>query len=304
MKNRKKIFISFFLIILTVTTFMLTYLYQRLSQSQIEKEDNIEIVTSFYPMYIAAMNLLDGVDGVSLDNLSEPQTGCLHDYQLTPEDMKLLSTADVFIYNGGGIESFIADIAKAYPHLVMINAGEDVPMLEDNSHFWMSVPRYQMQVANIQKGLTSVISDVDGQKKINQNAKVYSEQLDDLIFQQQSIKQQVQGRQIIIFHEAYAYVADDYGLKVAYLMDLDEERQISAGEVADVIFAIQTNHIATIFAEQQYGQKMGETVMSQTDAKVYYLNTLVRSNGSYDANDYLKQMQDNITMIKRALEVE
>ena len=42
-------------------------------------------------------NIIAGIDGVSLTNLSEPQTGCLHDFQMTPADMKLLSTADVFV---------------------------------------------------------------------------------------------------------------------------------------------------------------------------------------------------------------
>ncbi len=70
-----------------------------------------------YPMYIAAENVIGDADGVRLENLSEPQTGCLHDFQLTPEDMKLLSTADVFIINGGGIESFMKEVAEAYPNL-------------------------------------------------------------------------------------------------------------------------------------------------------------------------------------------
>ena len=61
-----------------------------------EADDMLTVVTSFYPMYIATLNIVDGVKGVRLENLSEPQTGCLHDFQLTPEDMKLLSTADVF----------------------------------------------------------------------------------------------------------------------------------------------------------------------------------------------------------------
>ena len=82
-----------------------------------EADDILTVVTSFYPMYIATLNIVDGVEGVRLENLSEPQTGCLHDFQLTPEDMKLLSTADVFVINGGGIESFMSDVAKAYPKL-------------------------------------------------------------------------------------------------------------------------------------------------------------------------------------------
>ena len=95
-----------------------------------EADDMLTVVTSFYPMYIAALNIVDGVEGVRLENLSEPQTGCLHDFQLTPEDMKLLSTADVFVINGGGIESFMSDVAKAYPKLDVV----DIKALSELAH--------------------------------------------------------------------------------------------------------------------------------------------------------------------------
>lgn len=85
-----------------------------------EADDMLTVVTSFYPMYIATLNIVDGVEGVRLENLSEPQTGCLHDFQLTPEDMKLLSTADVFVINGGGIESFMSDVAKRIRSLMWL----------------------------------------------------------------------------------------------------------------------------------------------------------------------------------------
>lgn len=65
-----------------------------------EENTDLTIVTSFYPMYVATLNVVDGVEGIQLKNLSEPQTGCLHDFQLTTADMKLLSTADVLIVNG------------------------------------------------------------------------------------------------------------------------------------------------------------------------------------------------------------
>ena len=97
-----------------------------------EADDMLTVVTSFYPMYIATLNIVDGVNGVRLENLSEPQTGCLHDFQLTPEDMKLLSTADVFVINGGGIESFMSDVAKAYPKLDVVEACEDVALLSED----------------------------------------------------------------------------------------------------------------------------------------------------------------------------
>ena len=40
------------------------------------------VVASFYPIYLFALNLLEGVEGVELVSLAEPTSGCLHDYQL------------------------------------------------------------------------------------------------------------------------------------------------------------------------------------------------------------------------------
>ncbi len=106
----------------------LTGWYVSQTQEQTDGQE-LTVVTSFYPMYIAAENVIGDADGVRLENLSEPQTGCLHDFQLTPEDMKLLSTADVFIINGGGIESFMKEVAEAYPNLKIIEACENISLL-------------------------------------------------------------------------------------------------------------------------------------------------------------------------------
>ena len=49
-----------------------------------KKEADLRVVTSFYPVYVAALNLTDGVEGVAVESLTQPQTGCLHDFQLSP----------------------------------------------------------------------------------------------------------------------------------------------------------------------------------------------------------------------------
>ena len=119
MKKNKYVFVLVMLVAITVVSGLLTNIYVRESGSK-QEEQTLTVVTSFYPMYIAALNVIGDTDGVHLQNPSEPQTGCLHDFQLTPEDMKLLSKADVFIINGGGIESFMKDVAKSYPDLTII----------------------------------------------------------------------------------------------------------------------------------------------------------------------------------------
>ena len=114
------------------------------------------------------MNVTDSCESVTLENLSEPQTGCLHDYQLTPEDMVLLSKADVFIINGGGIENFLSEVASRYPNLTIIEAGEGIEMSGENAHLWMDTEKYQKQVQNIAKGLSEV--DETNKKIYQKNA--------------------------------------------------------------------------------------------------------------------------------------
>ena len=331
-----------------------------------EADDMLTVVTSFYPMYIAALNIVDGVEGVRLENLSEPQTGCLHDFQLTPEDMKLLSTADVFVINGGGIESFMSDVAKAYPKLDVVEACEDVALLseddadsdhdhdhdadtesdsdhdhdhdadaesdsdhdhdheadaesdsdhdhdheadaesdsahdhdhgDENAHAWMSVPRYRTMVQTIASRLAE--KDAKHADEYYANAKAYDAKLAVLEEKINSIKSLTNGQNIIIFHEAYAYVADDFSMNACYLLDLDEERSVSAGEIKQVIGAIKDDGVSVILAEELYGKSMGDTVSRETDVHVIYIDPLNR--GEYDKDSYLDGMEHNIELIKEA----
>ena len=77
-----------------------------LSGSCVLAED-VNIVASFYPVYIFAQNILKDIPGVSLSCMTAPSTGCLHDYQLLTGDMRLLARADALLINGAGMESFL-----------------------------------------------------------------------------------------------------------------------------------------------------------------------------------------------------
>lgn len=300
MKKNKYVFVLVMLVVITVVSGLLTNIYVRESGSK-QEEQTLTVVTSFYPMYIAALNVIGDTDGVHLQNLSEPQTGCLHDFQLTPEDMKLLSKADVFIINGGGIESFMKDVAKSYPDLTIIEASEGIDLLEDegeeNAHAWMSVATYEEQVNHIAEGLAA--ADEKHASDYQKHADAYTVKLDALKERQQKVAEKIKEQSVILFHEAYDYVADDYGLNVAYVLDLDEERQVSAGEVADVLAAVRDDHVKYILAEELYGKSMGDTVEKETDAKVIYLDALNR--GDYDADSYIKGMSANIDLIEQYL---
>ena len=166
-----------------------------------------------------------------------------------------------------------------------------------NAHAWMSIALYKQQVENILEGLCRI--DPKHQDAYESNAKEYLAKLEDLEErEQQSLKEELAGKHIVIFHEAYAYVAEDYDMEISYTMDLDEERQVSAGEVADVMGAIEKNDISVVLRRELYGKDMGDTVERETDAKVCYLDTLTR--GEYEKDSYLDAMRHNMELLKEA----
>ena len=327
MKN-KYIFVFVMLLTILVVSFGFTNIY--VSHNQQTEDEEFVVVTSFYPMYIATMNVVGDTEGVTLKNLSEPQTGCLHDFQLTPADMKLLSTADVFIINGGGIESFMEEIAEQYPDLVVVDASEGIEFLceeeahehdhveeekdlhhdehieeshdheghnhDINAHVWMSVDLYRKQVENIANGLAEI--DEKNRESYLANAGIYDGKLEALQVEQKALLTLTQGKETIMFHCAFDYVAEEYGLDVAFCMDLDEERQVSAGEVAEVLEVIEEHGVKYIFAEELYGASMCEMIQKEVDVKVIYLDTLNR--GEYEADSYIENMRNNLKLIREA----
>ena len=330
MKN-KYVFTAVLLVMILFVGSVLTMAYVRAEQKKEQaKDEDLLVVTSFYPMYVAAENVIGDVEGVTLENLSEPQTGCLHDYQLTAADMKLLSKADVFIVNGGGIESFLSDVAESYPDLKIVQACDGIDLLEsaegtgeshndlssneeadhddhdhsehshgdENAHVWMNLADYQIQVQNICNGLSE--ADSAHAEQYAKNAQTYQGKVQELQQEAAELASQIASQPVVIFHEAYEYIVQEYRLQLAGEMNLDEERQVSAGEVADILHSIEDNHVSVVLAEELYGTDMGEMVAKQSGVKVVYLDTLTR--GDYSADSYLEGMRSNIEQLKEAFQ--
>ena len=330
MKN-KYVFTAVLLAMILFVGSVLTMAYVRAEQKKEQaKDEDLLVVTSFYPMYVAAENVIGDVEGVTLENLSEPQTGCLHDYQLTAADMKLLSKSDVFIVNGGGIESFLSDVAESYPDLKIVQACDGIDLLEsaegtgeshndlssnedadhddhdhsehshgdENAHVWMNLADYQIQVQNICNGLSE--ADSAHAEQYAKNAQTYQGKVQELQQEAAELASQIASQPVVIFHEAYEYIVQEYGLQLAGEMNLDEERQVSAGEVADILHSIEDNHVSVVLAEELYGTDMGEMVAKQSGVKVVYLDTLTR--GDYSADSYLEGMRSNIEQLKEAFQ--
>ena len=58
-------------------------------------------------------------------------------------------------------------------------------------------------------------------------------------------------------------------MQLAGEMNLDEERQVSAVNVAGYLHSIEDNHVSVVLAEELYGTDMGEMVAKQSGVKSF-----------------------------------
>ena len=155
---------------------------------------------------------------------------------------------------------------------------------------------YGAQVTSIANGLLDLELN-SKETAIVDNVRKYTAALDKI--DKQGLDETLNGANVAILHEAFAYTAQSLGANVVATMDLDEERQVSAGEVSEFIDAINENDVKIVFAEYDYGNAMGKLITEQTDAKVVYLETLV--HGDYSGLDYISTLNENYARIKSAL---
>ncbi len=267
--------------------------------------DGLHIVTSFFPVYVAVINVTDDVPGVTVTNMTEPQTGCLHDYSLKPSDLKLLEKADVFIINGAGMESFLEDVLSQTSDLQIIEAAAGIPTImeesgEANPHVWISLTNMETYVQNIAEGLADL--DEENAELYRKNAALYSDKIEALRQEMHSELEGLQNKDIITFHEAFPYFAREFDLNIAAVVEREPGSEPTPKELADIIDVVRQTGIRALFAEPQYSSGAMETIADETGAVVYTLDPVVTGESVPEARDaYLDAMRRNMETLKEAL---
>jgi zinc transport system substrate-binding protein len=298
-KNYLKIMLAAFLCVIMLSSCGNT---ERTSNSDNAKK--FRIVTSFYPVYISAINVAKDIPDVEVVNMAETQTGCLHDYNLSPADIKTLESADVFVINGADMEAFMDKVTGQMPKLKIVEASKGIELIdgeggEKNPHVWVSITNAIKQVKNIGEQLEAI--NPENADKYRKNTEEYVEKLEAQRDKMHKELDQIKSRDIITFHEAFPYFAKEFNLNIVAVIEREPGSEPSAGDYADIIGKVKSTGVKALFAEPQYSSKAAESIASQTGAKVYTLDPVVTGPDKPDTDAYIKAMDENLKSIKEAL---
>lgn len=263
----------------------------------------INVLASFYPMYVMALNVVGDTPGVTVEGMTEPVTGCLHDYQLTPANLKTLASADLFIVNGAGMETFVEKAVRQSPQLTVIEASKGMtPAFDDNPHLWVSVGGAIQQTENIANGLAA--ADPAHASDYRKNAAAYVARLEALRRKMHAALDGIKHRDIITFHEAFPYFASEFNLNIVGVIEREPGSEPSAGELAETIQTVRQNKVKALFAEPQYPAKSAQVIHRETGVPVSILDPAVTgpTEPAKARDSYINTMEKNLKVLVNALQ--
>lgn len=291
----KKIFN--FIIIISLLVSLLTLLTGCTDKEN--KNGNYKIVTSFYPIYIMALNITDGAQNIELSNMADINTGCVHNYTLQTEDLKKLSNADILVQNGLGIENFMDKVTNSFSNLKIVNSTEEIKDFikdddETNGHTWTSINNYIKQVEKIKNSLKELNS---------QNSSIYEKNADEYIKKLNSLNEKykqelskLKGKKVVSLNESFAYLQKDLELDVLEVHTDHEESTLSAEKLKSIIEKMKAENINIIIIDKDDNEKNANTLANETGAKIYKLNSCLK--GEMNKDSYINAMNENLEVLK------
>lgn len=311
---KKRIMLLLGLMIFSV--YMISGCAKPASDNAQDERENLTIITSFYPVYLHAINIAKDIPGVEVMNMTQPQVGCLHDYQLSPEDIKTLDGADIFIINGGGMESFMEKVLDQLDQLPIIDASQHIDLIEEdhpghgeaddhhdhafNPHVWVSVTGAIEQVGQIASELARL--DPDNGAAYQANASAYIGKLEDLKEEMHASLDNIPNKNIVTFHEAFSYFAQEFDFNIVGTIITESGSEPSAKALSKVIEDIKTHKVKAVFTEPQFTSKAASLVSEEAGVGLYTLDPVVTGGPGQDEMDaYINTMKDNLRTLEEAL---
>jgi len=261
----------------------------------------LRVVTSVYPVYLATLNVTEGVPGAEVHSLASPHVGCLHDYQLTTADARKLSEANLLLVNGAGMETFIGKIRAQNPSLKIVEVSEGIPLIPGNPHVWVSPALAARQIDQIAAALSA--ADEENAGRYADNAAAYKTKLSDLAQRMKTGLAPFAGAPVLALHDALPYFARDFGLDVVGVIEREPGHEPSAKELAASVDLVRARGVKAILSEPQYSDKAAQTIARETGARVVQFDPVATgpSDPPEARNAYLRAMEKNLAALQDAL---
>ena len=292
----------------------------------------ISVVTSIKPLHSLTSYIMEGVGEPELiiDGVASP-----HNFQIKPSHAKMLQNADLVIWIGEDLESFLPTALKSIPKDAVVfelldqsglkklkfreknifeghdDHGHDEHAKKEDDHdhhghddhghgHGSFDPHIWLDPANakvIVKKITNQLSkiDKDNASTYKANSKKVIKDLDGLI---KEVKNEInKDASFVVFHDAYQYFEKRFGLSVIGALTVNPDVMPGAEQLSEIREVIEHEKAKCIFSEPQFNPNIINSIASDTGVKTGVLDPL-GANIDKGKNMYFDLIKDMSNSLK------
>jgi len=254
------------------------------------------VLTSIKPLQLIAAAVQDGV---AVPEVLLPPGASPHNYALRPSDVRKVQSVDLLYWIGPDMEGFLPRVLKSrtapsvavqdLPGLKLRHFAEDSHSHAEeaeqadehdhdhrpgtlDAHLWLSPVNARVIATKMAADLSA--ADPANAPRYQSNLKAFDERLDALDARLKARLAGISGKPYFVFHEAFDYFEDAYGLKHAGVFSVAAEVQPGAQHVAAMRARLQEVGKTCVFSEPPLRPRLAETLVAGLPVKLAELDAL------------------------------
>ncbi|HSX48733.1 MAG TPA: zinc ABC transporter substrate-binding protein [Candidatus Saccharimonadales bacterium] len=289
----KKILAVFLTLMISIVLFLLIQKRNEI----ITSPNKIQVAASFYPLYFFTKEI--GGDKIEVINIT-PAGAEPHDYELTPQDVINIGQSKLLVLNGN-LEPWGNKITNDLKtkDIKVITVGK-----EDNGdpHTWLSPAFAKVDSEKIADMLKTI--DPKNSNYYSENETKLEKELEKINGDYKNGLKNCQTRTFVTSHEAFSYLATDYGLTQVSIAGLSPDNEPSLNQLAAITDVVKKNNVKFIFFESLASPKLAQTIANEVGAQTLVLDPIegILPNDLSKGVNYLTLMENNLQNLRKAME--
>lgn len=275
------------------------------------RQEQAQIAATTLPVYEFTSRICSGTP-LTVTRLVTEEVSCLHDYSLNVRQVKAAEAAETIVISGAGLEEFLEDILMdkdsidASTGIVLIQPEEahhdhgaeedshEEHHHEQDPHIWLSPANAIIMADNICRGLTQRYPQHS--QIFQNNLAALTQDLEALDAYGRTTLQTLSCRDLITFHDGFAYLADAYDLHIIQAVEEESGSEASAKELIHLIKEVEHHQLPAIFTEVSGSVSAAGIISRETGCGSFPLDMAMAGDSYFGA------MYHNIDTLKEALE--
>ncbi|UTM56388.1 zinc ABC transporter substrate-binding protein ZnuA [Photobacterium sp. CCB-ST2H9] len=265
---------------------------------------SLQVVTTVHPMNLIVQEL---VEGVGSSETLLPAGSSPHDYALRPSDVEKLKTADLVVWVGPELESFLTKILSHQTNTLALTAQSGMALREYGSehethhdehghdhhgvdpHLWLG-PDQAIEAAKV---ISTALIERDplNRTRYEANLSRFTASVTETVQNLKKQLQPVQNEGYYVFHDAYGYFEDTFGLNNLGHFTVSPDRRPGAKTLITIRNTLKKSQVKCIFREPQFSPAVIQSVVNGSDIKIGTLDPMATDIAA-EQGGYVRFLQE------------